>query len=338
MSVRCLVIGAGKMGAAHLQTMAALGPDALAGWAPSDRRRDAAESVGAGFFHGPLAAALDVFRPTHVVVASPVEMLTPVSLQLIAAGVGHLLVEKPVALSGAQGEELVAAVEASGVHLHVGYNRRFYGSIRTALKLIAEAGEEIESVAFEFNEVVPDLQGPLGHAPSVHERWLLANSLHVIDSAFFPVGLPDPVRSSFARSGALAWHSAGSIFVGSGLTVSGKPFAYHANWAAPGRWGFEWMTPSARYVFRPLEKLSIMRRGSFILEELPLDDELDRRFKPGVYLQNRAFLFGGDDSACLTSLEHALSLVRLGEAIGGYSPAARGTGWIREKAASVGNS
>lgn len=318
MTVRCLVIGAGKMGSAHLQALAALEPDALAGWAPSERRREAAASAGAGFFHGPLDAALDAFQPTHVVVASPVETLTPISLQLIAAGVRHLLVEKPVALNGAEGAILAAAVKASGAHLHVGYNRRFYSSIRTALRLIAEAGEEIGSVTFEFNEVVPDPAGPLGHAPSVRERWLLANSLHVIDSALFPVGHPDPVRSSFASSGALAWHPAGSVFVGSGLTVGGKPFAYHANWAAPGRWGFEWMTSSARYVFRPLEKLAVMRRGSFNLEDMPLDDELDRRFKPGVYLQNRAFLFGGEEAAGLVSLEHALSLVRLGEAMGGY--------------------
>lgn len=319
MTVRCLVIGAGKMGSAHLQALAALEPDALAGWAPSERRREATEAIGARFFHGPLEAALDALQPTHVVVASPVDTLTPISLQLIAAGVRHLLVEKPVALNGAEGAALVAAVEASGAHLHVGYNRRFYSSIRTALQLIAEAGEEIESVAFEFNEVVPDSAGPLGHAPSVRERWLLANSLHVIDSALFPVGHPDPANSTFARSGGLVWHPAGSIFVGSGMTVFGKPFAYHANWAAPGRWGFEWMTPSARYVFRPLEKLAVMCRGSFKLEEIPLDDELDRTFKPGVYLQNRAFLQGGADAAGLVSLETALSLVRLGGAMAGYS-------------------
>lgn len=318
MTIRCLVIGAGKMGSAHLQALAALGPDALAGWAPSERRRDAVEAVAARFFCGPLDAALDAFQPTHVVVASPVETLTPISLQIIAAGVRHLLVEKPVALNGAEGEKLAAAVTASGTRLYVGYNRRFYTSIRTALRSIAAAGEEIGSVAFEFNEVVPDPGGPLGHAPAVRERWLLANSLHVIDSALFPVGHPDSEYSTFVHSGSLAWHPAGSVFVGAGLTVGGKPFAYHANWAAPGRWGFEWMTHSARYVFRPLEKLAVMRRGSFNLEEVPLDDELDRRFKPGVYLQDRAFLSGGEEAADLVSLEHALSLVHLGEAMAGY--------------------
>lgn len=318
MSVRCLVIGTGKMGSAHLQALAALAPDALAAWAPSLRRRDAAESVGAEFFHGELSAALDCFQPTHVVVASPIETLTPISLQLITAGVRHLLVEKPVALSSQEGAALAAAVKTAEARLYVGYNRRFYSSIRTAKQLIADAAEEIESVAFEFNEVVTDLAGPQGHALAVRQRWLIANSLHVIDSALFRLGVPDLDRSTFISSGFLPWHPSGSIFVGSGLTINGKPFAYHANWTSPGRWGLEWMTPSARYVFRPLEKLAVMRRGSFSMDNIPIDDELDRRFKPGVYLQNRAFLLDGDDASNLVSLDHALYLVRLGESIGGY--------------------
>lgn len=317
MTVRCLVVGTGKMGLAHLQALAALEPSALAGWAPSERRRDAAESVGAAFFHGPLQATLDVFQPTHVVVASPVETLTPISLQLIAAGVRNLLVEKPLALGLSEGAALVAAVKTSGAQLYVGYNRRFYASTRTALELIANAGEEIESVMFEFNEVVPDPMGPLGYPPTVQERWLLANSLHVIDSALFPVGYPDPARSSFVRSGELAWHPAGSIFVGSGLTVSGKPFSYHANWASPGRWGFEWTTKSARLRFRPLESLLIMRCGSFEWQSVPLIDALDERLKPGVYLQDKAFLYG-ENRHRLATLEQALALIDLGSAIAAY--------------------
>ena len=305
------------MGMAHLHVLAAMDPDAFAAWAPSTRRREAVESVGAAFCHGPLEAALDSFRPTHVIVASPVETLTPISLQVIAAGVRHLLVEKPVALDSAEGRVLATAIAAAGTELHVGYNRRCYTSIRTALQRIADAGEQVESVAFEFNEVIPDPAGPITHAPSVRERWLLANSLHVIDSALLPVGLPESSRSAFFRRGGLAWHPAGSVFVGSGVTVRDKPFAYHANWEAPGRWGFEWLTPSARYVFRPLEKLVVMRRGSFLLEDVALDDELDRRFKPGVFLQNQAFL-SGDEAAGLVSLNHALALIRLGEAMAGY--------------------
>lgn len=317
MSVRCLVVGAGKMGSAHLQVVAALRPDALAGWAPSERRRQTVEALGAQFLHGSLEMALDVFLPTHVIVASPIETLTPISLKVISRGVRHLLVEKPAVLSGAEGALLRSTVEANGVQLHVAYNRRFYSSIRTALQLIADADEEIESVTFEFNEPFPAFSGPINHSRVVRERWLLANSLHVIDTATFPVGSPDVSLSSFSCHGGLAWHPTGRVFVGSGLTLRGRPYAYHANWAGPGRWGFEWVTQSARYVFRPLEKLSIMRCGSYSLEDVQLDDDLDRRFKPGVYLQNQAFL-SRDYSAGLVTLDHALSLVALGEAMAHY--------------------
>lgn len=319
MPVRCLVVGTGKMGAAHLQALSKLELDDIAAWAPSDLRSEAAISVGAQFFHGQLDKALNIFQPTHAIVASPVDTLTSISIQLIEAGVRSLLVEKPVALNLAEGAALATVVRTSGVQLYVGYNRRFYSSIRTALRMIADAGEEIESVTFEFNEMVGDVSGPVGSSTSVQKRWLLANSLHVIDAALFKVGYPDPDRTSFVRKGTLVWHPAGSTFVGSGMTSLGKLFAYHANWSTPGRWGFEWMTSSARFIFRPLEKLSLMRPGSFRIEEVPIDDELDCRFKPGVYLQNQAFLRSEDsNNSCLVPLEDALTLLKIGSLIAGY--------------------
>jgi predicted dehydrogenase len=317
-SVRCLIVGHGKMGQAHLNAVIALEPDALAVWAPN-KTFENFDFDCIQFFNKNLEEAVQIFRPTHAIIASPINTLIPISLQLIGLGVRHLLVEKPVTLNIREGAILTAAVKASGVSLYVGYNRRFYSSVRTALRLIADAGEEIESVFFEFNEAFPKSSVPSKYLSAVFERWVIANSMHVIDSALFPVGHPDPSSSVFYRSGGLIWHPAGSIFVGAGTTSLGKPFTYHANWETPGRWGFQWMTSSARYVFQPLEKLAVMRRGNFILEDVPLKDELDQLFKPGVYLQNRAFLFGGDQASELVSLEYALSLICLGKRIAGYS-------------------
>ena len=318
MTIRCLIIWFGKMGKAHLNAVIALKPDALAVYTPKTGSLDF-NYAHTQFFDTSLEEAVQTFRPTHVIVSSPVHTLIPISLELIALGVRQLLVEKPVTLNSVEGAILAAAVKASGVNLYVGYNRRFYSSVRTAIRLIADAGEKIESVSFEFNEFFLDPLGPSNYSPAVCERWVIANSMHVIDSAFFPVGLPNPSSSVFFRSGGLTWHPVGSSFVGAGTTTLGKPFAYHANWSTPGRWGFQWMTSSARYVFQPLEKLAVMRRGNFILEDVSLEGELDQLFKPGVYLQNRAFLFGGDEASELVSLEYALSLVSLGECIAGYS-------------------
>lgn len=317
MAIHCLVIGVGKMGAAHLQALAALAPDSLTGWAPGSRPRAVERDVGSDVVvrRDELQATLAAVRPTHVIVASPVETLTPIAIEVMKSGVKHLLIEKPAALDQRECGLLQACAAETGAEIHVAYNRRFYASVRGALAHMRDAGEHIESVLFEFNEAMP-AHGPSA-PPEVSARWLLANSMHVIDTAFHPIGLPDMQRSQFQRSGGLPWHPAGSVFVGSGNTVMGVPFAFHANWSAPGRWGFEWMTRSTRYVFRPMEKLSVMRKGRFDLEPVVLDDEMDSRFKPGVYHQNQAFL-AGDRAAGLVTLAEAAALIPMGQKIAGY--------------------
>ena len=142
--------------------------------------------------------------------------------------------------------------------------------------------------------------------------------MHLIDLAFFPVGLPLYSQSNFNRKGNdLNWHPTGSIFYGSGLTDNDVPFSYHSNWTSPGNWKVEWMTDSKRYIFNPLEKLKIMKKGSFNIEEMILESDLDTKYKPGVYLQNRSFLLG--DNSKLVSPEYAIKLLHLASVLGGYN-------------------
>ncbi len=316
MAIHCLVIGVGKMGSAHLQALAALAPDSLTGWAPGSRSRTVERAVGGILIRrDDLQVTLAEVRPTHVVIASPVETLAPISIQVMRSGVKHIIIEKPGALDQRECSLLMDCAAEMGAEIYVGYNRRFYTSVRGALSHMRAAGESIESILFEFNEVMPT-EGPSA-APGVKARWMLANSMHVIDAAFHPVGLPDMQHSQFQHFGGLQWHPTGSVFVGSGATMTGVPFAFHANWNAPGRWGFEWMTKSTRYVFRPMEKLSIISQGGFDLKSMELDYEIDNQFKPGVYNQNKAFL-AGDRTAGLVTLAEAILLVPLAQKIAGY--------------------
>jgi predicted dehydrogenase len=306
------------MGCAHLQALASLDVGALAGWAPTCRHEASVRATGADFLHGTLDDALRGFGPSHVVIASPVETLASTALTVLSAGIRHLLVEKPAALSVAEGNRLAARAAVSGARVWVGYNRRFYASVRTALDRIRRNGEQVASVFFEFNETIADPAGPTGHAPQVCERWVLANSLHVLDMALLPVGWPVARRSRFVTAGTRPWHPSAAVFTGAGETERSVPFAYHANWTGPGRWAVEWVTPSERYVFRPLEQLGVQRRGASAVDGIDLQDDLDRRFKPGVYLQDKAFVEGPEHSA-LATLDDALKLLALGEAIGAYA-------------------
>ena len=147
------------MGLAHLQVLTALGLEAVAGWAPSARRRDAVTATGADLLGGTLEEALGAFRPTHAIVASPVETLAGTAMAVLAAGVRDVLIEKPAAMSSAEGARLAAAVAAARARVYVGYNRRFYASVRTALSRMRGSGESVSSVFFAGMKYASSLAG-----------------------------------------------------------------------------------------------------------------------------------------------------------------------------------
>jgi predicted dehydrogenase len=172
--------------------------------------------------------------------------------------------------------------------VRVAYNRRYYASTLRARQILDEDGGAT-SFVFEFTEWSHDVAA-LPLADAVKQRWLVANSSHVIDLAFFLAGWPRALDAHVA--GAVPWHTAAAQFVGSGVSERGALFSYHANWAGPGRWGVELVTPKRRLIFRPMEKLHVVRLASVKIEEEPIDDALDQKHKPGLYRQVEAFLRG----------------------------------------------
>ena len=123
--------------------------------------------------------------------------------------------------------------------------------------MIKNSGEKILSINFEFNEPF-DILGPSDQPENVKNKWIIANSLHVIDSAY-PVGLPDIERSFFYQYGGnLKWHPSEIIFMAL-VKPKRSLFSYNAiEWTR--RWWFEWVTKTTRYIFKPMEQLVIRKR------------------------------------------------------------------------------
>jgi hypothetical protein len=129
------------------------------------------------------------------------------------------------------------------------------------------------------------------------QRFFLCNSTHAVDLAFYLGGFPKELKSQIG--GGIAWHKAGSVYSGCGVTESDVPFVYQANWEAPGRWGVELLTKQHRLYLRPMEKLQIQNKGSVAIEFCDIDDKKDTDFKAGLYAQTKAFLTGeGAEKLC----------------------------------------
>jgi predicted dehydrogenase len=243
---------------------------------------------------------------TSAIVSVGVEALYETSISLLNFGLKHILIEKPGLLHPEQIAPLRNAAQLAGARVYIGYNRRFLSSVRRAQEIIAEDGG-LTSFTFDFTEWGHEIVA-LKKAPGVKERWILANSSHVLDLAFFLGGMPQKIDA--VQTGSLSWHPDAAVFVGSGISVSGTPFSYHANWDAPGRWGLEFCTTKNKLLLRPMEKLQVMRKGSVQIEDAIVDAEdtrLDAEFKPGLFRQVESF-FSGDTGALCTLDELEVNL------------------------------
>lgn len=146
MALKLGVLGVGHFGRFHALKLAARG--CLAGVHDADPARAALVAGEAGV--PALDAAALLAASDAVVVAVPTRFHHAHAMQAIAAG-RHLFVEKPLAGTMAEAEEIAAAARARGVVLQVGHIERYSAAIRTLRA--AAAGEGAS--AFEATRVAP---------------------------------------------------------------------------------------------------------------------------------------------------------------------------------------
>ena len=235
--------------------------------------------------------------------------------RLMTSGVKELLIEKPAGITEASLQSVVKAQKLCGAQAYVGYNRRFYCSVRRAEEIIAEDGG-VRSFHFEFTEW-PHTVLASGLPRETIRNWFLCNSSHIIDMAFFLGGAPKGI--SCYAAGRADWTDEHISFSGAGVTETGALFDYCANWGAPGRWNVEVMTERRRLVFRPIEKLQVQELKSVKIEFEPnVDYTPDEAYKPGLYGEVSAFLGSGEEErARLKTVEQQLDMFPLFEKIAG---------------------
>jgi predicted dehydrogenase len=122
-ALRGAVLGLGMIGRHHARLLQASPRVAFAGAVdPGGDRFGVVRDPGLIF--GSLDELLAAGPIDFAIVAVPTEEHLHAVLELTGAGV-HVLVEKPLAATAAEAHELIAAVEAAGVHGAVGHVERF---------------------------------------------------------------------------------------------------------------------------------------------------------------------------------------------------------------------
>lgn len=249
------------------------------------------------------------------IVATPIATLTSAAQRLASLGFHRLLIEKPVSLWSEDIEDVADRLERQGVEAICAYNRLAYPSFHEVRARAAREGG-ITSCAYTFTEMIKPNWTERFPAEEL-ARWGIANSLHVIGMAHGLIGMPR--TWSGYRSGAIDWHPSGAVFVGSGISDRGIPFAYHADWGSTGRWSVEIHATGSSYRFCPLEQ--VFRKTSALSdwEEIPVTT-----FAPGIkvgFVEQVSAMLDPRirELIPLMSLRDAGTLTRYAEGVFGYA-------------------
>ena len=136
MSLRIAVIGVGHLGRHHARILAALEGVTLAGVVDTDRAR--AEEIASA--HG--APAYSDYREVleHVdaiTLAAPTERHCEIAVPFLLKGI-PVLVEKPMARSLAEADDMIAAAATGRAMLAVGHTERFNPAVAAARPLLTD--------------------------------------------------------------------------------------------------------------------------------------------------------------------------------------------------------
>ena len=236
-TLRLALIGAGVIGARHLQSVAAEPCCRLVALAdPAPAARAVAEAAGV-LNYTDYEEMLDRERPQGAIVAAPTPLHAPIGEACARRGI-HMLMEKPVTDTVDAGHGLIAAAEQHGVRILAGHYRRFDPAVEAAGEIIA-SGEIGRLIAISGQWAVrkPDHYYDMDWRCRAGGGPILINLIHDIDMMRLWCG---EVESVYADTGNT---ERGFVVEDSGAFLlrfqSGVRATITFSDATPSPWGWE---------------------------------------------------------------------------------------------------
>jgi myo-inositol 2-dehydrogenase / D-chiro-inositol 1-dehydrogenase len=264
---RVLVIGAGFMGSLHARQVAELPNAKLVAVADSDRSRGVslAQKCGTNWFPD-YRQALDKTRPDAVIIATPEDHHLDPCLDAFASG-AHVLVEKPLASTVAEAQQMAAASEQSGRSLMVGFILRFevaYAKIKEAVA--SENLGTLVQIYCRRNATISEARRLAGRTSvlkylGVHDLDLMMWLHPVRVTQVRAWAFDGPVKAEFGQSDAV-WLEA--RFADGAVGVLETAWCLSTGWAS-------WKSPAAWSSFGDIRLDAIGTRGLATLDFTPMN-------------------------------------------------------------------
>ncbi|MCF8879913.1 Gfo/Idh/MocA family oxidoreductase [Hyphobacterium sp. SN044] len=153
--MKVAILGLGSIGRRHARCFLAAGAQEVIGFDPTeDRRKQFADEIGATAY-GDQDQVLDM-RPDLVLLASPNVFHACQAIAAAERGL-NIFVEKPLAVTVADGEAIAEAVTKAGVYLHMGSNWKFHPAFAHMKRIIDGGGiGKVTGVQCVVGQWLPD--------------------------------------------------------------------------------------------------------------------------------------------------------------------------------------
>jgi predicted dehydrogenase len=186
-----------------------------------------------------------------------------------------LLIEKPPGYKPSVAHKLLEIVSGCNNDCFVALNRRFYGSTLKALSFLCDEKSQRTLIIQDQEDQISALKS--GQPKEVVEAWMYANSIHIIDYAFMFC------RGDLTNVNVIQPYQAFQPSVVQALMEfsSGDCATYVGFWQRPGPWAVQVSTENFRLELRPIEQLSLQKKGERITTHLEVDPD-DTNYKPGL--------------------------------------------------------
>ncbi|RTL56002.1 MAG: Gfo/Idh/MocA family oxidoreductase [Rhodocyclaceae bacterium] len=283
--VKIAVIGAGNMAREHLKAFAHVGGVTLTGI--YSRTRSRAEEVAADY---PGMEVCNSVEELYQRTGADLVIVTVRELSMAAVAAEafcfpwKVLLEKPAGYDLADAKRIVDAAAGREGEVFVALNRRAYGSTRNALSALAgcDAPRFVKVLDQQDQAAARDIYG---EPPEVVKNYMFANSIHLID--YFHVFGRGEITDV---TSVVPWTpEQPGMVVASIRFSSGDIGLYEGCWDGPGPWMVTVTHRELRAEMRPLEQLTLQRRGERKLVSVD-GDPLDTALKPGLGWQARQAL------------------------------------------------
>ncbi len=221
-TVRAAVIGAGNMGKNHLRTYAAMDNVELVALADiTDDSKALAKEYGIKHYSD-YKELLDSEKPDIVSVVVPTPLHYPFGKEIMSRGI-HCLVEKPIASTPEEGDELIKIAKENNVIFTVGHIERYNPMIQKLKKLIDDK---------EIGEITSVVVRRVGGFPVVEPKTdvIIDLAVHDIEIMSFLLGTqPKHIHGHGSKTLHTTKIDSAEIFLDYG-TASGF---IQANWITP---------------------------------------------------------------------------------------------------------